>query len=98
MKGLASIGDLVATCFCPQSRNYRFGRLVAEGLTPEEAKKKIVMVVEGTYTCISALQLASKAKLEMPITAAVYKVIYEGVNPKEAVKMLLQRAIKEENI
>lgn len=98
LNGLSGMGDLVVTCFSPVSRNYRFGKLVAEGLTPEEAKKKIGMVVEGTYTVLSALQLAKDAKIEMPITEAVYKVIYEGVNPKEAVKMLLQRAIKEENI
>lgn len=96
LNGLAGMGDLCVTCLSNLSRNYRFGRLIAEGLTPEKAKKKIGMVVEGTYTCLSALQLAKKAQIELPITEAVYKVVYEGISPHEAVKFLLQRVTKEE--
>lgn len=96
INGLAGMGDLCVTCLSTLSRNYRFGRLIAEGLTPDAAKKQIGMVVEGTYTCLSALQLAKKASIELPITEAVYKVVYEGINPKEAVKFLLQRVTKEE--
>lgn len=96
LNGLAGLGDLCVTCLSNLSRNYRFGRLIAEGLTPEQAKKKIGMVVEGTYTCLSALQLAKKSNIELPITEAVYKVVYEGLGPREAVKFLLQRVTKEE--
>lgn len=96
LNGLAGMGDLCVTCLSNLSRNYRFGRLIAEGFSPEEAKKKIGMVVEGTYTCLSALQLAKKADIELPITEAVYKVVYEGVSPLDGVKFLLQRATKEE--
>ena len=98
LNGLAGLGDLVVTCFSPQSRNYRFGRLIAEGHSVEEAKKKIGMVVEGTYSCVSALQIAAKANIEVPITEAVYKVLYENLGLVEAMKILLQRAIKEENL
>lgn len=94
--GLAGMGDLCVTCLSTFSRNYRFGRLIAEGLTPEQAKQKIGMVVEGTYTCLSAIQLSKKAEIELPITEAVYRVVYEGLNPRDAVKLLLQRATKEE--
>jgi len=94
--GLAGMGDLCVTCLSKFSRNYRFGHLLAEGYTPEKAKKKIGMVVEGTYTCVSAIQLAKKASIELPITEAVYKVVYEHLDPREAVKLLLQRSTKEE--
>lgn len=94
--GLAGMGDLCVTCLSKFSRNYQFGRLIAEGLDPEKAKKKIGMVVEGTYTCLSAVQLAKKAGIDLPITEAVYKIIFEGLNPQEACKMLLQRITKEE--
>lgn len=96
LNGLAGMGDLCVTCLSTMSRNYRFGRLIAEGLTPDEAKRKIGMVVEGAYTCLSAIQLAKKADIDLPITEAIYKVLYEGISPREGVKLLLQRATKEE--
>ncbi|MCH9625602.1 MAG: Glycerol-3-phosphate dehydrogenase [NAD(P)+] [Chlamydiales bacterium] len=96
LSGLAGMGDLCVTCLSKFSRNYRFGHLIAEGLSPDEAKRKIGMVVEGTYTCLSAIQLAKQAGIELPITEAVYKIVFEGLSPHDAVKMLLQRATKEE--
>lgn len=96
LNGLAGMGDLCVTCLSTYSRNYRFGHLVAEGLTPDEAKKQIGMVVEGAYTCVSALELAEKAGIELPISQVVYMVTYKGLAPKDAVKMLLQRTTKEE--
>jgi len=96
LNGLAGMGDLCVTCLSKHSRNYRFGRLIAEGLESEQAKKKIGMVVEGTYTCLSAIQIAKKANIDVPITESVYKVVYENLSPHEAVKWLLQRATKEE--
>jgi glycerol-3-phosphate dehydrogenase (NAD(P)+) len=98
LNGLAGLGDLCVTCLSKLSRNYTFGRLIAEGLSPEAAREKIGMVVEGAYTTISALQLADKAHIEVPITRAVYAILYEGMNPRDAVKALLQRAIKEEHL
>jgi glycerol-3-phosphate dehydrogenase (NAD(P)+) len=98
LNGLSGMGDLCVTCLSKLSRNYRFGRLIAEGLDPQTAKEKIGMVVEGAYTCVSALQLGKKAHIELPITQGVYSVIYEHVNPRDAVKALLQRAIKEEHL
>lgn len=96
LSGLAGMGDLCVTCLSKFSRNYQFGRLIAEGLEPEKAKKKIGMVVEGTYTCLSAIQLAKKAGIDLPITESVYKILFEGLNPQEACKQLLQRITKEE--
>lgn len=96
LSGLAGMGDLCVTCLSRFSRNYQFGRHIAEGMDPEQAKKKIGMVVEGMYTCLSAMQLAKKAELDLPITESVYKIIFEGLNPQEACRMLLQRVTKEE--
>ena len=98
LNGLSGMGDLCVTCLSTLSRNYRFGRYLAEGLTPEEAREKIGMVVEGIYTCVSARQLGQKHQIPVPITEGVYAIIYEGLNPKDAVKSLLQRAIKEEHL
>lgn len=98
LNGLAGLGDLCVTCLSTHSRNYSFGRLIAEGLDPQSAKEKIGMVVEGVYTCVSALQLGQKAHIDVPITQAIYSIIYEGLNPRDAVKSLLQRTIKEEHL
>ena len=98
LNGLSGMGDLCVTCLSKLSRNYMFGRLIAEGLTATDAQEKIGMVVEGAYTCVSALQLAQKNKIEVPITQGIYSILYEHLNPRDAVKALLQRAIKEEHL
>ncbi len=98
LNGLSGLGDLCVTCLSKHSRNYSFGKLIAEGLDLESAKEKIGMVVEGAYTAISALQLAGQFHIEVPITQAVYSILYEGLNPREAVRGLLQRSIKEEHL
>ena len=80
------------------SRNYRYGRLLAEGLTPEAARQKIGMAVEGIYTCVSAHELGQKHDIPLPITEAIYSIIYGGWAPKKAVQFLLQRTVKEEHL
>ncbi len=98
INGLSGMGDLCLTCSSRYSRNYRFGYLMAQGKTMEEAKKEIGMVVEGAYTCVSALQIAEKMGVSLPITEAVHKVLYKGVKPMEAVRILLDREVKEEHL
>lgn len=98
LNGLSGLGDLCLTCSSTLSRNYRFGQLLAQGRSPEESKNQIQMVVEGAYTCVSALQLSKKSKVPMPITETVYKIIYEHMLPKDAVQALMQRTIKEEHL
>lgn len=98
INGLSGLGDLCLTCSSPLSRNYRFGTLLSEGRSPEDSKEQIQMVVEGAYTCVSALQLSKKVDVPMPITELVYKMIYEGLKCVDAVKMLMQRPIKEEHL
>ncbi len=98
INGLAGMGDLCVTCSSKKSRNYRLGYLLAQGKTLDEAKKEIGMVVEGAYTCVSALQIAKKMGVSLPITEAVHKVLYEGVTPMDAVRALLERTVKEEHL
>lgn len=98
LSGLSGMGDICLTCGSLISRNCRFGYLLAQGLTPKEAEEKIEMVVEGAYTCVSALQLSRQMDVSMPITEIIYKIIYEGMRPKDAVQALMQRTIKEEHL
>lgn len=98
LNGLSGLGDLCVTCLSRHSRNSKFGRLIGEGLSLEEAQQKVGMVVEGAYTCLSAMQLAEEAKIDIPITEAVYSILYKKMDPRDAVKQLLQRAIKEEHL
>lgn len=98
INGLSGMGDLCLTCGSLISRNYRFGHLLAQGLTPKEAQDKIQMVVEGVYTCVSALQLSKQLKVPMPITETIHQILYAGMKPENAVKHLMQRDVKEEHL
>ncbi len=98
LNGLAGLGDLCATCFSPDSRNHKFGMLIANGYTASSAKEKIGMVVEGTYTVSAAHQLALQAKIPAPITEGVYRVLYEDFDPRRVVSDLLSRPIKQEHL
>lgn len=98
LNGLSGMGDLCTTCLSTLSRNYMFGWHLAKGLNPYEAKEKIGMAIEGIYTCISARELAKKFGIQAPITQGVYSIIYENIDPLDAVRALLQRAIKEEHL
>jgi glycerol-3-phosphate dehydrogenase (NAD(P)+) len=96
--GLAGLGDLCVTALSSQSRNYRFGQLIAKGHTTQEAKDLIGMVVEGAYSCLSALQLAHAHNVPIPITEVTHAIVYHGLPPREAVQRLMLRPIKEEHL
>lgn len=98
LNGLAGMGDLCVTCSSPISRNFRFGLLLAQGLSSQQALERIGMVVEGAYTCISALQLSKEFQVEMPIAETVYNIIANNMRPMDAVKALMRRTIKEEHL
>ncbi|MEN9654990.1 MAG: hypothetical protein RL235_1102 [Chlamydiota bacterium] len=98
LNGLSGMGDLCVTCMSTHSRNYRFGRLIAEGLSPEGARQKVGMAVEGVYSCVSARELGIKYNIPVPITEVTYDIIYSELDPREAMKKLMQRAIKEEHL
>ncbi len=95
--GLAGLGDLVLTCTDDQSRNRRFGLLLAAGRTPGEALAEIGQVVEGYAAAKAAHVVALREKVEMPLCEGVYRVLYEQTPPKEAVRDLMSRPIKSES-
>lgn len=98
INGLAGMGDLCLTCNSTMSRNFRFGTLLAQGISAKEAKERIGMVVEGAYTCVSALQLSKQTQIDLPIAEAVHQIIYHSLHPLDAVSVLMQRTIKEEHL
>lgn len=98
LNGLSGMGDLCVTCMSKFGRNRAFGILLAQGYDPQTAKEKVGMVVEGVYSCLSAMQLGQKANIPVPITEAIYSILYKNLSPKDAVKGLLLRTIKEEHL
>lgn len=94
--GLSGLGDLIVTCMSEHSRNRRAGRLIGKGYTVEEARKEIGMVIESIDNIEVAYALSKKYNVEMPIVNAVYDVLYNKLNPKDAVTMLMTREKKSE--
>jgi glycerol-3-phosphate dehydrogenase (NAD(P)+) len=89
--GLAGIGDLIVTCTSVHSRNWRAGNLLGKGKKLEEVLNNMGMVVEGVRTTKAAHQLARKYEVKMPISDALYDVLFNGVDPKDAVDALMAR-------
>ncbi|MBR2289517.1 MAG: NAD(P)-dependent glycerol-3-phosphate dehydrogenase [Clostridia bacterium] len=94
--GLSGLGDLIVTCSSEHSRNRRAGKMIGQGHTIEEARKEIGMVIESVDNIDVAYQLAHKYHVEMPIVDGVYNVLYNNLNPREAVEILMTRSQKEE--
>lgn len=94
--GLTGIGDLIVTCASMHSRNRRAGILIGQGKTPDEAMKEVKQVVEGVYSAKAGKQLADKYGVEAPIIEAVNRVLFEGQDPKDAVRDLMLRDKKVE--
>ena len=95
--GLAGVGDLIVTCTSMHSRNRRAGILIGQGKDPQEAMKEVGAVVEGYYAARSAWELGQRQGIDMPITEAAYKVLYEGMPVREAFSTLLQRQRRTES-
>ena len=94
--GLTGIGDLIVTCTSVHSRNWRAGNLIGKGHNLEEVLENMGMVVEGVRTAEAAYHLARKLYIEMPITNAIYNVLFNGKNAKEEVDALMGRTGKGE--
>jgi len=94
--GLTGIGDLIVTCTSVHSRNWRAGNMLGKGHTLEEALDAMGMVVEGVRTTKAAYQLAEKYNVKMPITMALYGVLFENNNVQSAVDSLMSRDKKSE--
>ncbi|MCE7914809.1 MAG: NAD(P)-dependent glycerol-3-phosphate dehydrogenase [Nitrosomonas sp. PRO4] len=94
--GLAGIGDLILTSTGNLSRNRQVGLMLAKGKSLEDILNELGHVAEGVYTANSVLQLGNKLGIEMPITQAVCSILHEGVSPRGAVEVLLNREQKAE--
>jgi glycerol-3-phosphate dehydrogenase (NAD(P)+) len=95
--GLSGVGDLIVTCTSMHSRNFRAGRLIALGETPEIAQTRVGMVVEGVAACRAAMKLSEKFQIDMPITREIYKILFEQKPPRDALKTLMCRQKRREN-
>lgn len=94
--GLTGLGDLVVTCLSEHSRNRKAGILIGRGLSIEETKKEVGMTIESIDNIEVAYELSKIYKVEMPIVNAVYDILYNKLNPREAVKILMTREKKSE--
>ena len=95
--GLAGMGDLVLTCTDDLSRNRRMGLALAAGKSVEETQQEIGQVVEGVKAARAVHEVAEKLGIEMPIVNQVYRILYEGATPREAVEALMRRELKPES-
>lgn len=96
--GLAGLGDLVATCASPLSRNHRFGSLLGSGRTVAEAQQEVRQTTEGVKSCESVLELARRHGVEMPLVETVVAVVHEGRSPREMLAALMARSAKSESL
>ncbi len=94
--GLTGLGDLTLTCTDDKSRNRRMGLALAKGLKVEQAQQEIGQVVEGVHAAKETWMMAQELGVDMPITHQVYRILYEDLDPKQAVKELLHRRQKAE--
>ena len=96
--GVGGVGDLATTCFSPQGRNRSCGERLGRGETLESILSSTVSVVEGVPTTRSVTELARRHVIEMPITAAVYSILFDGLSPRDAIWSLMRRVPKAEVI
>jgi len=94
--GLTGLGDLVLTCTDDQSRNRRLGLAIGQGKSIDETVKAIGQVVEGINTCKEVHELAKAKGVDMPITEQVYLIVHEGHTPQQALRDLMERAVRPE--
>ncbi len=94
--GLSGLGDLIVTCSSEHSRNRRAGRFIGQGHTVEETRVLVGQTIESIDNIESAYKLAKELGVEMPIVNVVYDILYNGLDPKEAVDILMTRKLREE--
>lgn len=94
--GLAGVGDLITTCFSPFGRNRALGEQIGRGKTLAEIQAETPKIAEGVSTCLGVDGLARQRGIEMPITAALRAILFDGKSPIEAVSDLMERQTKDE--
>ena len=94
--GLSGIGDLMVTCFSNHSRNRFVGERIGKGEKVKDIIEKMSMVSEGINTSKAVYKLSKKYKIELPICESVYKILFENLDPLNAVKNLINRNLSSE--
>jgi glycerol-3-phosphate dehydrogenase (NAD(P)+) len=96
--GVAGVGDLATTCFSPEGRNRTCGERLGRGERLDDVLKSMQSVVEGVPTTRSLVELSHRLNVDMPISRAVYAILFEGLAPQEAIRELMSREQKAERV
>ena len=94
--GLSGMGDLIATCSSPLSRNYTVGSMIGKGKKIDDILKELGSVAEGVKTSKAVCELAKKLNIEVPISSAIYEAVYTDITPQEILEKLMNRKLKQE--
>lgn len=94
--GLSGMGDLIATCSSPMSRNYTVGSMLAQGKKINDILSELGSVAEGVKTSKAICELGKKLNIEVPVSEAIYEAVYTDITPKELLDKLMNRKLKEE--
>ncbi len=94
--GLSGMGDLIATCSSPLSRNHTVGAMLAKGKKIDDILKELGSVAEGVQTSKALCELAKKLNVEVPLSEAIYEALYTDITPIEVMQKLMNRKLKEE--
>ena len=94
--GLSGMGDLIATCSSPLSRNHTVGAMLAKGKKVDDILAELGSVAEGVHTSKALCELAKKLDVEVPLSSAIYEAVYTDIPPKEIMMKLMNRKLKEE--
>ena len=94
--GLSGMGDLIATCSSPMSRNFTVGSMLGHGKKIDDILKELGSVAEGVKTSKAVCELAKKLNIEVPISSAIYEAVYTDITPKELLDKLMNRKLKGE--
>ena len=94
--GLSGMGDLIATCSSPMSRNYTVGSMLGQGKKIDDILRELGSVAEGVKTSKAICELAKKLDIEVPVSNAIYEAVYTDITPNELLAKLMNRKLKEE--
>lgn len=94
--GLSGMGDLIATCSSPMSRNYTVGSMLGKGKKIDDILNELGSVAEGVKTSKAVCELAKKLDIEVPVSNAIYEAVYTDITPKALLEKLMNRKLKEE--
>lgn len=95
--GLSGVGDLIVTGTSTHSRNWRAGDAIGRGEKLEDIEKNMGMIIEGVSTAKAAYELSQQLNIDMPITETIYKVLYEGLDPRAGILEIMRRETRSEN-